>query len=108
RGALGGGDAGGLRDDWETGFGLDPRSASDVNGASGDPDGDGRTNAQEQQAGTHPRGLFARYLAEGALNDFFDVRLALLNVGTAAAHVQLRLLQPGGVVWSHAETLAPG
>ena len=55
------------------------------------------TNLQEYQAGTHPRGFFTRYLAEGAINAFFDVRLALLNVGTESGHVLLRFLQPGGV-----------
>ena len=51
-------DADGLRDTWERQFGLDDESATGDDGPSGDPDSDGRTNAQEQQAGTHPRGFF--------------------------------------------------
>ena len=35
-------------------FGLDPLDATGVNGASGDPDGDGLTNLQEFQAGSNP------------------------------------------------------
>ena len=86
----------GLPFDWETRFGLDPSSATGNEGAAGDPDGDGMPNLEEYQRGTHPRGFFRRYLAEGAINAFFDTRLALLNVGTEPARVLLRFLQPGG------------
>ncbi len=47
-------DADGLTDEWEATYGLNAMSASGANGAAGDPDGDGRTNAQEQAAGTNP------------------------------------------------------
>jgi type 1 glutamine amidotransferase len=97
----------GLSTDWELAFGLNPNVATAADGPTGDPDGDHISNAAEQQAGTHPRGFFQRYLSEGALNAFFDLRLALLNVGASPAHVQLRYLQPGGVVATHAETLSP-
>ena len=54
--------------------------------------------SQEFADGTHPRGFFRRFLAEGAANSFFDVRLALLNVGHARRRALLRrYLQPGGV-----------
>ncbi|MEN8220861.1 MAG: hypothetical protein ABFS56_31800 [Pseudomonadota bacterium] len=41
-----------MPDDWERHFGLDPNNAAD---ASSDPDGDGKTNLQEYQQGTHPQ-----------------------------------------------------
>ena len=47
-----------------------------IDGATGDPDDDGVTNAQELAAGTHPRGFYTRYLAEGATNAFFDAARA--------------------------------
>ena len=47
-------DADGLPDVWESANGLNPKDASGNNGASGDPDGDGRTNLQEFRAGTNP------------------------------------------------------
>lgn len=47
-------DGDGLADKWEAAYGLNAMSASGANGAGGDPDGDGRTNAQEQAAGTNP------------------------------------------------------
>ena len=98
-------DGDGLPDDWETRFGLSVSSGIGIDGASGDPDGDGVTNLGEYQAGTHPRGFFTRYLAEGAINAFFDVRLALLNVGTDSGRVLLRFLQPGGAVLTLYELL---
>lgn len=64
---------------WEVTFGLSPSQVDGDNGADGDADGDGRTNAQEFADGTHPRGFYTRYLAEGAASGFFDTRLALLN-----------------------------
>lgn len=58
-----------------------------------------RSCAEELAAGTHPRGMVTRYLAEGAQNAFFDTRLALLNYGSTPAHVLLhrRGLDLGGL-----------
>jgi type 1 glutamine amidotransferase len=100
-------DSDGLSTDWELAFGVNPNVDTGADGPQGDPDGDQINNAAEQQAGTHPRGFFQRYLSEGALNAFFDLRFALLNVGPSPAHVQLRYLQPGGVVATRTETLSP-
>ena len=47
-------DGDGLPDAWEVANGLDPTSAVGDDGASGDPDGDNLTNAQERQLGTDP------------------------------------------------------
>ena len=86
-----------LPDGWEKRFGLDPTDPSGPNGSAGDPDADGRTNAQELNDNTHPRGFFTRYFAEGATSTFFSTRFALLNVGTATANLQLRYLRGTGV-----------
>lgn len=89
-------DMDGLPDSWETTFGLDPNSSVGVNGALGDPDGDGRTNLQEFQDGTHPRGFAARYLAEGATSTFFSTRIALLNPTNTNQVANLRFLRATG------------
>ncbi len=48
-------DGDGLPDEWETAHGLDPHSATGVDGAEGDPDGDGQSNLSEYLAGTDAR-----------------------------------------------------
>jgi photosystem II stability/assembly factor-like uncharacterized protein len=78
---------------WELRYSLDPLVAAD---AAGDPDGDASKNAQEYAAGTHPRGLVTRYLAEGATSDFFETRLALANLTDAAEQVLLRFQRGDG------------
>ena len=47
-------DGDGLPDLWEVEVGLDPLSAIDINGAEGNPDGDGFTNLQEFAGTTDP------------------------------------------------------
>jgi uncharacterized repeat protein (TIGR01451 family) len=90
-----------LPNEWETRYGLDPGSASGPDGNAGDPDADGRTNEQEFNAGTHPRGFYSRFLPEGARNAFFDARFAVLNVGNASGRLLFRFLQSDGSVLSH-------
>jgi type 1 glutamine amidotransferase len=108
RWALFDGDADGLRDDWEISWGVRDYDATGVNGASGDPDGDGRTNLQEQAAGTHPRGFARRYLAEGAISPFFETRFGVLNPNpTFTARVQLRYQREDGSEQAENLTLGP-
>jgi hypothetical protein len=77
-----------LPDAWETQFNLDPR----LSDAGADPDGDGLSNLQEYEQGTHPLGRHTRYLAEGATIGPFDTRLALFNPNPAPAAVLVRFL----------------
>lgn len=44
-----------LPDAWEAVNQLDPNDPSGAHGATGDPDGDGKTNAEERALGTNPR-----------------------------------------------------
>jgi hypothetical protein len=60
-----------MDDRWETLFSVTDPTA--------DPDTDGQTNAQEEDAGTHPNGQVRRFLAEGATGAFFHTSIALAN-----------------------------
>ena len=66
-----------MDDRWETLFGVTDPAA--------DPDGDGQTNAQEEDAGTHPNGQVRRFLAEGATGTFFHTAVSLANPSAAQA-----------------------
>jgi hypothetical protein len=94
-------DGDGLPNDWETQFGLDPNSTSGSNGATGDPDDDDIDNQTELANGSHPNGRFKRYFAEGVSNAFFATRMAAVNPGASAAHVQFRFLRHDGTTAAH-------
>jgi WD40 repeat protein len=66
-----------MDDRWEAIFGVTDPGA--------DPDGDGQTNAQEEDAGTHPNGQVRRFLAEGATGAFFHTKVGLANPSLAQA-----------------------
>jgi hypothetical protein len=87
-----------LPDAWEVAMGLDPQDGTGLNGAYGDPDGDGVTNIEEWRTHGHPRGFFTRYFAEGATSSFFETRIALLNPHAEGAGAVLRYLLPDGTV----------
>jgi hypothetical protein len=85
----------GLFDAWQVAFGLVGNTPDHL--PAGDADGDGVSNLGEQAAGTHPRGVVRRYLAEGVSNGFFDTEIALFNPSaTLAATVLLRTQSEGG------------
>jgi hypothetical protein len=94
------GDGDGLPTSWEVRAGLDPNPSTSDQGAAGDPDGDSLTNAEELAGGSHPRGTFTRYLAEGSSGSFFSTRIAVTNVGATPAAVLLRFLKGNGTTAS--------
>jgi uncharacterized repeat protein (TIGR03803 family) len=100
-------DGDGLTSTFESSFGFSQTSGAGDDGPSGDPDGDGQTNLQEQEAGTHPRGVMTRYLAEGASNAFFRTQIALGNPSLQPAVVLLRLQTDAGAIVRHVVTVPP-
>ena len=85
--------------------GLNPLSNSPANGASGDPDADGKTNVQEYNEGTHPRGFVITYLAEGATGPLFDTRLAIANPSALPALVLTRFQKSNGTTIADYRTI---
>jgi uncharacterized protein (DUF1800 family) len=101
-------DGDGLPDAWEDQFGLNRNSAAGADGAAGDPDLDGATNAVELARGTHPRGFYSEWFAEGSTGTFFDQRLALFNAdGAASARVLVRFLPTGGTPVATSQVVPP-
>ena len=101
-------EADGLPNAWETAYGLDPFDASGDDGAGGDPDHDGRTNAQELADGTHPRGILSRSFAEGATGPFFRTRFDLANFSEGLpAIVRVRFFTDAGAVVPYDAVLDP-
>ena len=81
-------------DDWEAQFGLSrptPPTARSTPTSTAAPT---PRNALDQ---THPRGLYTRYLAEGATGSFFATRVALANPGAMPARVLFRFFTQAGV-----------
>jgi hypothetical protein len=78
-----------MNDPWERLF--------DVTDPNADPDGDGATNAEEEDAGTHPTGTTRQYLAEGATGAFFSTRLGIGNPHETRAVAILTFAGGGGV-----------
>jgi subtilisin family serine protease len=94
--------------EWKALFGLDALADSGGDRPDADPDGDGMTNWEEYQAGTHPLGFYSRYLAEGATSTFFDVSLAVANPSrTLPARTLLRFLQSDGSIARHFVVVPP-
>jgi hypothetical protein len=90
-------DADGLLDHWESAFQLQYGDATGADGASGDPDGDGLTNAQEFARGSSPTGAIRRYLAEGSSSaGFFTTRYAIANAAGFDTRVAIRFDRDGG------------
>jgi hypothetical protein len=94
-------DGDGLPDDWETRYGFDPAVPGE---AAGDADGDGVSNLAEFQADTHPKGFFTRYLAEGAVNAFFETYVHFFNPDDQSNRVLVRFLGSAGHSTSTFET----
>ncbi|MFI5075932.1 MAG: hypothetical protein ACHQRO_01255 [Vicinamibacteria bacterium] len=94
----------GMASAWETLFGLNPSLAD----GAADADNDGVSNLAEFQRGSHPKGVHARYLAEGASNGFFQTQIGIANPGTLPATVVTRFLGENGRSWSGAFPIPAG
>jgi hypothetical protein len=97
-------DGDGLSDACELTFGLDPHRFTDP---GADFDADGRSNLLECQEGTHPRGSSKVYLAEGAANSFFLMRLAMFNPNDQPTTVVEQFFDDAGAMTTHLLVIPP-
>lgn len=89
-------------------FGLKSTPNLLFGGSTTDSDGDGTSNQVECVAGSHPRGYFTQFFAEGATGGLFNARLSVTNPRPShasicpqcgsPAHVQLSFLRADGTV----------
>lgn len=79
-----------LPDAWELRHGLD---AIDIADAAQDADGDGRVNRVEFTEGTHPRGHWRRYFAEGVSSEALATAFTVYNPGDARASIVVHYLR---------------
>ncbi len=96
-------DRDGIDDAWATTFGLQGLPP-DARGPFGDPDGDGRINAQEFREGTHPLAGPVAYFGEGA-NGFFATRLDVLNEQDVDLALAVRFVRADGQATSTSATV---
>jgi YD repeat-containing protein len=71
----------GLPDGWEVKYGLDPNNGTGINGANGDPDGDGYSNLQEYQGGSNPLDIASIPIIPPVITSFLpaDGNLSVLS-----------------------------
>ena len=100
-------DGDGLLNGWEQQYGLNPLDGSGPHGAGGDPDADGKTNAQEFVDGTHPRGFVITYLAEGATGSLFRTRILIANPTAVQALVLTRFQKSDGTAVPRYQVVPP-
>jgi hypothetical protein len=86
-----------LPDLWERLFGLSAESASESDGALGDPDGDGVRNRDEFLRHTHPRGFHTRYFPEGVADGaFFGTAVLQMSPPGTSPRMQIRTVDADG------------
>jgi hypothetical protein len=90
-------DGDGLPDTWELANGLDPYSSDGDQGAGGDPDGDGLTNWEEFQAGTHPNDASSYLRVESIAESGGEARIRFRAVAGRSYSIMYRPAVGAGV-----------